>query len=217
MNFRSVMPQIALIMTSCSLAFSQDITEQSAWRIVSIGDTELPSDWEENRFSLQKDGTVKGPFTESAEFHGFQKNGVSTNAFDGGKIKVTTKITDAASICRYKRDKDGVKVSVIYSWSVGTSYPGGELKTKLASRTVLHLPEKVILDPPKKLTGRIEQIMTYEAPAVAGQAGKMEMNVTGMLEMRLKDEQPTPESFETLQAIKSLPIVIEQLPRDGSE
>jgi len=209
MTFRSLIPQVVLILTSCSLAFAQDTGKEVAWRIVSLGNTEIPADWEENRFSLRQDGTVAGPFTQSFEFHGFEKNGVKTN--DYGTYTVTTKITDAKSDCRHQRDGNGVTVTLAYRWTHEQSVAGRGMQIKLTSRTVLKLPEAAVLHPPKQLTGRIEQIKTVDAPSPTGGSHKIDKNVTGRLELLLKNEQLTPELFEKSQAIKSLPIVIEQV------
>jgi len=221
MNYRFLIVRVAFIITACSTAFSQEKKDEIAWRIVSIGETEIPSDWEENSFTLQKDGTVKGPLTESAEFHWLQAKGVSTQGNDGGNFKVTTTTSATTSNCHHKRDKDRVSVSFSYSWSSSMSFPGGEAKTKNTIRTILNFPDKLVLDPPKKLTGKIERLFTNEGTFSGGGAKNMEQkgeqNLTGQLELRLKNEEPTPESFEALQAVKSLPIVIEQVPSDESE
>jgi len=209
MTFRFLIPQVVFMMTACSLAFSQDTGKEIAWRIVSLGNMEIPADWEENRFSLRQDGSVAGPFTQSVEFHGFEKNGVTTN--DYGTYKVTTKISDAKSDCRHQRDGNEVTVTLTYRWSYATSVAGRSMQMKATSRTVLKLPEAAVLHPPKQLTGRIEQIKTIDAPIPSGGSRNIDTNVTGVLELRLKNEQLTPEMFQASQAVKSLPIVIEQV------
>jgi hypothetical protein len=85
------------------------------------------------------------------------------------------------------------------------------MQMKATSRTVLKLPEAAVLHPPKQLTGRIEQIKTIDAPIPSGGSRNIDTNVTGVLELRLKNEQLTPEMFQASQAVKSLPIVIEQV------
>lgn len=215
MPFRSLIPQVVLILTSCSLAFSQDTGKEIAWRIVSVGNMEIPADWEENRFSLREDGTVAGPFTESGEFHGFEKNGVSTK--DYGTYKVTTRISNAKSDCRHQRDTQGVTLTFAYKWTYEQSVAGRDVRFKATSRTVLKLPEAMVLHPPKQLTGRIEQSKTMDAPIPSGGSRTLDTNVTGFLEFRLKNEQYTPDMLQALQAVKSLPIVIEQLPAGSSK
>ena len=153
--------------------------------------------------------TCRGDEEEARKPAFIEKNGVKTN--DYGTYKVTTKITDAKSDCRHQRDGNGVTVTLAYRWTHEQSVAGRGMQIKATSRTVLKLPEAAVLHPPKQLTGRIEQIKTVDAPSPTGGSHKIDKNVTGMLELLLKNEQITPELFETSQAVKSLPIVIEQV------
>jgi hypothetical protein len=73
-------------------SLNEPVTENDeiGWRIVTIGEPEIPSDWEKYSFTLQKEGTVQGPLTESAEFHWLQEKGVSTQGNDGRHLSPKT-------------------------------------------------------------------------------------------------------------------------------
>lgn len=209
MCIQNLLTLIVFSSVFCAEAMPQDADAGVQWRILSIGKAELPSDWEENRLVLKQDGKVAGPMVDSEEFHGFSRDKVSTLEYES--YKVTTKVSGHTSDVKYRTENDKVIVTFDYSWIHEESSGRSTFPFKCGCRTVLTLPATVLDVNLDRVVGQIQQTQIMHLPDPSGGTRLHQINVTAILESRLKNEQIEPTALESTQKIKTLPITLERI------